>query len=212
MKENAQASEGQFDEVRNCVIQSFNKLRGRMDANVADGWIVNSKSLDLLLERMIPTQIEESGHKPDIHNNHVCAIFEEEIDYSRSIANYVVLGKYDSVDKQITDDNFPSTETGKVMRKLILLHFNRDLSSKQAIPKIIKAGCRSACMKELLTFGERYPQVQKDFPIVALGSVAQLGSDKFVGCLYSHEGDRRASLRYDAGSWGDHFRYLAVRE
>jgi hypothetical protein len=48
------ASEEQFDELRICVAKGFNKLRGRLDQNVAQGWIGNQPSIDKLLEGLVP--------------------------------------------------------------------------------------------------------------------------------------------------------------
>jgi len=48
------ASEEQLDELRICVAKGFNKLRGRLDQNVAQGWIGNQPSIDKLLEGLVP--------------------------------------------------------------------------------------------------------------------------------------------------------------
>jgi hypothetical protein len=59
-KGNVQApSEKQFDELRNCVTRSFNKLRGWMSRADVEKWIGNSKDLDALLAQMLPTEVRE---------------------------------------------------------------------------------------------------------------------------------------------------------
>lgn len=54
MKENVLATEGQMDELRTSVTRSFNKLRGRLTSDVAQGWIGNSSALDLLMAGLLP--------------------------------------------------------------------------------------------------------------------------------------------------------------
>lgn len=48
------ASEEQLDELRIAVQKSVNKLRGRIEATTAQGWIGNSAALDRFAEQLIP--------------------------------------------------------------------------------------------------------------------------------------------------------------
>jgi len=50
------ASEGQLDELRIAVEKAVNKLRGRIDATTAQGWIGNSEALDRWAEQLLPSQ------------------------------------------------------------------------------------------------------------------------------------------------------------
>lgn len=55
------ASEKQLDELRIAVQKSFNKLRGRIDATTAQGWIGNSEALDRFAEQLIPIATSQSA-------------------------------------------------------------------------------------------------------------------------------------------------------
>src|SRR3989338_249854 len=67
------------------------------------------------------------------------------VDYTQSLAQMIAAGKYDWVNSDITDQHFPppSIPTGlPVMAeiKLELLHFNRPISSKEALNEMDKQG------------------------------------------------------------------------
>jgi undecaprenyl-diphosphatase len=75
-----------------------------------------------------------------------------------------------------------------------LFHFNRDISSEDAIAEMDKDGFRPATLAELLALGEAQPELQKQFPIIALSSVClatqkrnkkSLRTSSFV-CLFYH--------------------------
>ena len=51
------APEEQFDELRNSVARSFNKLRGRIDVTTAQKWIGNSPALDNFFEGLLPSAV-----------------------------------------------------------------------------------------------------------------------------------------------------------
>ena len=70
-KGNVLAGEKQLDELRICVEKAFNKLRGRIDVDTAQGWIGNSEALDRWAEQLLPLEIAlaESPlfeHMPDL--------------------------------------------------------------------------------------------------------------------------------------------------
>src|SRR3989338_7140710 len=72
-------------------------------------------------------------------------IFPVTVDYTHSLAQMIAAGKYDWVNSDITDQHFPppSIPTGlPVMAeiKLELLHFNRPISSKEALNEMDKQG------------------------------------------------------------------------
>jgi hypothetical protein len=137
--------------------------------------------------------------------------FHDTIDYGQSIASLLKAGKYNWQNDDITDKNFLSTETGEREIDYVLFHFKKTMSSEGAIAEMAKENCRPATMKEMLNFGIKHPGVQREFPVVALGSVAMLGGGRRVGILGRYGSERDASLRCFGFDWSDGFRFLAVR-
>jgi hypothetical protein len=135
------------------------------------------------------------------------------MNYATSIEVLVKRGKYNWSNSNITTKNFPTKYTGKSDLEIDLVHFNRIISSEDVITELDKMGLRPVEAGELLKFGIKYPDVQKDFPIVALGLVwRDLGGNREVLCLLRNGVERNASLNYFAGAWDDYYRFAATRK
>jgi hypothetical protein len=133
------------------------------------------------------------------------------VNYDRSIAESLTAGKYNWTNPSITDANFPSKEEGEREVEFGLFHFNKTTKSDDNVAQMKKEGFRPATMKELLAFGEKNPEEQRKYPIIALGSVAELDGDRPVGCLYGGGSGRIVRLGYYDGGWDDDCRFLGVR-
>jgi hypothetical protein len=135
------------------------------------------------------------------------------MDYETSIEDLIRLGKYDWSNSDITTSHFPTKRTGKTDVTIEPIHFNRSISSSDAIKELDRMGFRPAEGCEFLAFGSKYPDVQREFPIVALGSVwRHLGGLHLVVCLNRHAAGRRAHLSWLEGGWDDYWRFAAVRK
>ncbi len=88
-----------------------------------------------------------------------------------------------------------------------LFHFDRDISSKDAIEEIKHAGWRAANISELLSWCDWN---WKDL-VVALGSVAEVRGDRSVPVLYEDDSERFLYLDWFGGYWAARYRFLAVR-
>lgn len=138
--------------------------------------------------------------------------YKQVVDYDLSIPDLLKAGKYDDTNSNITDENFLSAESGKKEVEFGMYHFGKVMdSSEDVIAEMKKDGYRPATMKELLSFGKKNKNLQKKFPIIALGSVAELGSNRRVGALYGRGCRRYAFLSYFDFDWHDDYRFLAVR-
>ena len=135
------------------------------------------------------------------------------INYEMSIEELLRLGKYDWSNNDITSKHFPTKRTGEADITIELVHFGRNIGSDDAIKELDRMGLRPAEACELLKFGEKHPDVQREFPIAALGSVWRyLSGYRYVGCLYRSGAERHAYLRWFEGGWGDGWRFAAVRK
>lgn len=136
------------------------------------------------------------------------------IDHSRTLQEMINAGNYDWSNNNIIVKNFPisleMTEK-KVEVSAKLFHFNRVISSENAISEMDKAGYRPATLVELLALGEAQPELQRQFSIIALGSFWHdaLGSRR-VPCLLVDDDGRELSLHWFGGDWIADYRFLAV--
>jgi hypothetical protein len=135
------------------------------------------------------------------------------VNYAVSLADMIVAGKYDYANEYITATNFPIQGEGEVNTEVVLVHFNRDISSEAAVTELAQMGLEPAKLEHLLAFGSKFPEIQREFPIVALGSswVDSRGGRR-VPCLGRWYAERRLFLYCWDGEWPGRYRFAAVRK
>lgn len=138
------------------------------------------------------------------------------IDYTKTVEQAIIDGNYDWKNSDITSKNFPISPemVGKKMEaQTKLFHFNRDISSEDVISEMDKAGYRPATLMELLVLGILFPELQRQFPVVALGSVwRDAHAYRHVPFLGVSDSERALYLGWFASGWGARFRFLGVRK
>ena len=142
------------------------------------------------------------------------ATFHSIVNYDRSVALGIQAGNYNWINDYITDKNFPPEkgESGTKEISFELVHLNKVVSSEQALQELESRNLRPATLRELLAFGEKYPDEQRKYSIVALGSVGRYWDGRGVPCLYGGGRERRLSLARYGGGWYSDCRFLAVRK
>jgi hypothetical protein len=134
------------------------------------------------------------------------------IDYRQTLESMIKAGRYDRVNSDITDKHFP-VSAGDTDVVIELVHLNRDASSDDVLAELQRRGLRPATLPELLAFGATYPEQQREFPIVALGSVWQYWSgDRDVPYLWSDSFERCLNQFWIVGRWYALCRFAAVRK
>lgn len=134
------------------------------------------------------------------------------IDYSQSLEEMVAAGDYDSTGSDITEENFPVGE-GASEVEAVLVNLGRYETSDEAIAELERQGLRPATMVELLAFCAQPADPQRDYSIVALGSIwASPDGRSLVGYLWGSAGYPKLDLGWYGGEWGRHFCFLAVRK
>jgi hypothetical protein len=97
-----------------------------------------------------------------------------------------------------------------------LFHFNRYISSLDAISTIRASDPQNpwepANIEILFLYGANNPDEQRKYPIVGLGSVAEVRGNRRVPCLDGQVPLRSLVLDWWDGDWGGHCRFLAVRK
>lgn len=92
-----------------------------------------------------------------------------------------------------------------------LFHLDRQLSTETVFEELAQRGYRPALYEELISFVKAFPDEQKQYPIVALGSVCRKGQEYGCSCVLWHEGKRKIDFGWLAGDWHDGCRFLAVK-
>ena len=142
----------------------------------------------------------------------VSSLFHITVNYGLSLKEMIAAGGYDWKNDDITEARFPVPTGSPVELDTELIHFDYDISSENVVAELDKKGYRPATIHELLAFGAKYPNKQREFPIVALGSVAGVGGDRRVAYLDGGGDGRRLGLGWWVGGWSRSYRFLAVRK
>ncbi|MDP1625399.1 MAG: hypothetical protein Q8L64_06630 [bacterium] len=129
----------------------------------------------------------------------------------KSLKDMIALGHYDWVNSDINEKNF-GLEALVLGEGAELFHFDHNIFSEDAIAKMAEKGFKPGTLGDLLVYGAKNPEEQKKYPIVALGSVASVGGERYVACLDWNDSERGLRLRWFDDDWRGDCRFLAVRK
>jgi hypothetical protein len=141
--------------------------------------------------------------------------YKSMVDYSKTLAEMIKAGDYGWFNDDITEKHFPLQGAGQYEVEMELVHLNRNVTTKEVLEHLNNLGLEPAKIEHLLAFGAAYPELQRQFPIVALGSsFVGGGGVRFYPCLSSGGDRRELSLGWDVDDshWDDDCRFLAVRK
>jgi len=134
------------------------------------------------------------------------------IDYSQTIDKLIEAGKCSCRSENITADNFPITGEGRVIAQLVLIHFNRNISSENAIKEMVRMGLEPAKIEHLLAYSTQHWRQQDPRLIVALGSSwAYRRGFHSVPSLENYRGHPYIGLQGFVNDWLRDCRFLALR-
>lgn len=134
------------------------------------------------------------------------------VGYDLTLPKMIAAGHYDWVNSDITSERFPLSGKGKRNLVAEVIHLNRFISSEGAMAELDKMGLRPGKIEELLAFGATFPELQRKFSIVALGSSWTVGGRRSVAYLYGHFSRRRLDLGWWGDGWRGFYRFLAFRK
>ena len=92
------------------------------------------------------------------------------------------------------------------------VHLDRDASTDEVLAEMDRRGLRPALYEELLGFAEKYPDEQRKYPIVALGSETRVVGSRGVAYLWDDDRGRSLDLDWVDYGWVGYCRFLAVRK
>lgn len=137
------------------------------------------------------------------------------VDYSQSLEQMIAAGRYDWKNDDIKAKHFPVKGEGKVDLEITLVHYNRVMNTDDVLKDLDQRGLRPIKSEELLALGanEKTRDLQRQFPIIALGSVWQdLDGRRYCPYLYGHGSKRRLSLHWFDYGFHEVCRFAAVRK
>lgn len=172
----------------------------------------------LLAEQPLRRQVAELLVVKQVGDKYVVTV-----NYGKQLKTLIAAGGYDWVNDYYegltwgdwkepdgeTPAQFPSR--GKVETEVVLVHLDRYAETSEVLAELESRGLRPANVAELVSFGIDHPEVQREFPVVELGSI-WVGPDghRYVAYLWSRSDRRYLDLRWYDGQWPPLDRFLAV--
>ena len=123
----------------------------------------------------------------------------------------IAIGKHEWKNPEITNKRFPHDPMTVGEWEYDLYHPNRIISSDDAKSGAEVDGWLVAKAENLLALGQAFPEEQRKFPIIALGSVCEGDGSRRVLGLWSSASERSVNLYYWRGGWDPDYRFLRVR-
>lgn len=134
-----------------------------------------------------------------------------QVDYERSIEEGIKAGCYDWVSSKIIDSKFAVVRQGIKEVSILFLHFNKLISTDSVLKELQRKGYQPANLQELLSIGEHFPDIQRQFSIVALGSIYRSAGDiTYAPCLSSCHLWRALYTYRTEGPWDEFSRFAVV--
>lgn len=149
-------------------------------------------------------------------------IYDVVVDYDQSYRERISTGYFHRIDLvvfQEGEQRFPVEGEGRVACRLELIHFNREVTSKEAEAELRRRGLRPARIEHAIALASQRPGVFTDCRdmIVALGSSNELTPGHLIyiaiyGWLYGQVYDPSlVANRFEDGHWPQDCRFLALR-
>lgn len=139
--------------------------------------------------------------------------YQVSVDYRLTLPTMILAGHYDWTNSDITAEHFPIKGEGEQSVEITLFYPNQITTSDQVMAEMDQAGYRPAKLEELLALGATSPDLQREFPIIALGSVwVRRDGDRGVASLDRDGSGRELYLDWFGSEWDEHCRFAAVRK
>lgn len=129
-----------------------------------------------------------------------------------TILERIALGAYDWKNDAITNQRFPHDVMTVGEWEYDTYHPDCSISSEDAKNGAEVDGWIVAKAEHLFAFGQAFPDVQRKFPIIALGSVCEVSSRRRVLELWGSGFRRVVNLYCWRVVWGSGCRFLRVRK
>jgi len=115
----------------------------------------------------------------EVRNSLLSQRYALSVNYERTVEDSIRAGSNSWEYYRVTSANFPSGESGSATLSVVLVKVDSAAVVDEVIVNQAHAGRRPATLKELLAFGETYPEIQRKLPVIALGSSSDLLTTTF---------------------------------
>lgn len=207
------------------VTQATNMARPKCDFLSGGGIVFN------IVKALVDATIEQGGTPDDVHAiltkegatklKRIAQILAEKpakaepppipepvitpykltVDYSRPLADVVEDGKFNWCNEDFNQKNFPVVGEGIVEEELYTIHFQRKLSDEALVAECKRLGYEIIGNTEGAHFGAKFPELQRQYPII-FGSAWEC-PDGYLRrpCLYGDDTGRDLDLNwFDPGN------------
>ena len=125
----------------------------------------------------------------------------------------VAAGAYNYANPNITSQHFPLRPQYMGAREVVLLEFDHDVSSEEAIAEAVRLGLERPVYEDALRFGAEHPDVQRDRPVIFLHEPWRDSGDSLsVLYLWCYAGSRKLYLFRFGYRWDRYCRFAFVRK
>src|SRR3989338_11169160 len=178
------------------------------------------------LHKIAELMVAKARADTEIVSKYLESSWDAIVDCGQDLAQMISAGEYDSVNSDITAEHFPLVKgSAKLAVKVDLLHFNCYFNNSDEIIAKLKAvnewlaeqgagyRYRFARIEELLALGAARRDLQRKYPIGALGSIWReaVGRRRFA-CFSRNGRFRDLALVYLEDVFHDAWRFAVVRE
>jgi len=117
--------------------------------------------------RITKENLQHFIRTPSVHSRF--SLFDIEVDYGQTFDQMVEAGNYDWVNDDITSVHFPVQGGKGVLNfKVELVNMGRVATTEELLEEAKKRGLTRPGIEHILAFGAKFPEIQREFPIVAL--------------------------------------------
>jgi hypothetical protein len=138
-------------------------------------------------------------------------VFPIDVDHRLSLEDFVQRGAFDIVDPDIDTIRFDREPINKVVHQQVrLIDMNGGATTYEVLERLDELRVRPVSFVELLAFGEKYPEKQREVLVVSLDFMwFQGGGDMYVPYLWRKDGKRTLSLIW-AEHWCERARFAVI--
>ncbi len=145
-------------------------------------------------------------------------VFVVTVHYDFSHTKQMKAGKFDwvtdydhNVIRKPPTEHLSPLPQSTVEQRITLVHLNRYARREEIIAEMEKLNVRPVTSPEFLALTKAYPDLQRQFPLVGLGSVwVDSNGSRFVLHAFNDSDERELGLRWDDVQWSGNCRFPAV--
>lgn len=207
-------SEGQTAEFVGAGTKALILIANRLGPDLAHNWAGNGEAMQrAFLGALMPPEAKPAPAAIVVPEPTITTYGALTVDYDMVLEAMVKAGQYDWVDPDITAEHFPIVGKGKVQRVPLTVHFGRDMDDADVTTEFERLGLEDGAIEELTAFGAKYPELQREFPILARKSVWRNRFGRPHGpCLDRGDRERSLYLYIRERRWLHPCRFLAFRK